>query len=113
MQELAASELWRNGPNWLKERLSSAPNPPMPEECLVEMKGHKLETTHGLLTIDEPLGIEQIMKCEKFSSLQRLLSTTSHVLRFCQTLLSKVRFTDVSHHDLVGKAEVLWIGASQ
>ena len=113
MQELDASELWRNGPNWIKERLHSSPNPPMPQVCLMEMKGHKLVTTHGLLTIDESLGIEQIMECEKFSSLRRLLSTISHVLQFFQTLLSKVCFTDVSYHNIVGKAEVLWIGASQ
>ena len=113
MQELAASELWMNGPAWLKGRLDSSPSPPMPEECLTEMKGLKPETTHGLLTIDESLGIEQIMECENFSSLRRLLSVTSHVLKFCQILLSKVRSTDVSSRDFVEEAEALWIRASQ
>ena len=79
MQELATSELWVNGPAWLKNKLHSSPNLPMPEECLAEMKDYKLEMTHGLLTIDEPLGIEKIMKCENFSSLRRLLSVTSHM----------------------------------
>ena len=58
MQEHAVSELWMNGLAWLKDKLHSSPNPPMPEECLTVMKSHKLETTLGLLTIDKSLGIE-------------------------------------------------------
>ena len=113
MQELAASELWRNGPTWLKGKLDSSRNPPLLEECLTEMKGHKLETTHSLLTIDEHLSIDQFMKLDNFSSLHRVLSVKSYLLKFCRTLLSKVHSTDFSGRDLVKEDEALWIGASQ
>ena len=102
-----------NRPAWLKGKLDSSPGPPTPGECLTEMKGHKIEAIHGLLTIDESLGIEQIMECKNFSFLHRLLSVTAHVLKFCQTLLSKVQSTDVSSQDLMEEAEVLWIRAFQ
>ena len=51
------------------------------------------------------------MKCKNFSSIRRLLSVTSYVLKFCNSLLSKVWHVDIS--SCVDETEVLWIGASQ
>ena len=113
MPELAASELWRNGPAWLKDQLDDFTDPQMPEECFTEMKGCQHEITHGLVTQDESLGIEKIMECENFSSLHRLLSVTAKVLKFCQTLSSRVRSTDIPSCNLLEEAKVHWISASQ
>ena len=111
-RELAASRLWMNGPDWLKDgEPGGSPDPLMPGECLAELK---TEVTHGLLTPVEPLGIDQLLKCEDFSSLHRLLSVTAHVLKFCNLLLSKVRpDTASADPDVLFRAEGLWISASQ
>jgi len=83
----------------------------MPDAYQVEMKA---ETTHGLLTASEPTGIGHVMKGENFSSFRRLISVTSHVLKFCHILLSKVRpdMTTTTSDDLA-KAEAFWLVESQ
>ena len=84
----------------------------MPEECRAEMK--KIELAHGLLAATEPPGIGQLMRCENFSSLRRLLAVTAYVLKFCRTLRSKVRHDSVSSTpDDFAKAEALWVAESQ
>ena len=113
IQELAASPLWMNGPVWLKgAKFYSPPHSQMPKECLTEMKGEKFEVTHGLLTSTEPPSIEEILKCEDFSSLCRLLSVTAHVLKFCHILLRKVSPDTAVTSDFLSIAETLWITAS-
>ena len=91
-----------------------SPDPQMPGECLAELKTDEPEVMHGLLIPVEPSGIDQLLKCEDFSSLHRLLSVTSHVLRFCNLLLSKVRpDTATADPDVLSRAEGLWVYASQ
>ena len=69
MQELAASQLWMNGPAWLKDgELGGLLDTQMPMECCAEMKCGKLETTHGLLTLTDPPGIEQFRRCTSSSA---------------------------------------------
>ncbi len=54
-QQLADSQLWMNGPEWLKTGELSGPSElQMPEECQAEMKADK---AHGLLAAVEPAGI--------------------------------------------------------
>jgi hypothetical protein len=114
-QELASSQLWASGPTWLEEsELDKTTDSEMPEECLVEMKREKMELTHGLLTSGDSPSIERIMSCEDFSSLRRLVSVTSLVLKFCKILLSKVRPSAVDTiSNFETTAETLWIVASQ
>ena len=85
----------------------------MPEECLIEMKNTKTETTHGLLAATDSPSIDKVMNCEEFSSLHRLLTVMAHVIKFGQVLLKKVRGTAVGDVDYKDKAETLWIKASQ
>ena len=113
-QELADSQLWTNGPSWLKEgEFNSLPDLQMPEDCRAEMK--KAEVTHGLLVATEPSGIDQLIRCEDFSSLHRLLSVTAKVLKFCQILLRKIRHNGVVNAtpDNCAEGEILWIVKSQ
>ena len=50
-QELTSSQLWGSGPTWLKnDEIGGSPDPQVSIKCLVELKGNKLDITHGLLT---------------------------------------------------------------
>ena len=113
MQELASSEVWLNGPIWLKDKSEPLDTPPMPDECLSELGRSDRLLTHGLLAADVGSGIEQVIDCAKYSSLSRLLLVTSLVLKFCHLLLSKVRHSKVVGDGFQTKAEVLWIQSSQ
>ena len=103
------------GPEWLADyALSGTVDLEMPEECRAEMKLHKTEVAHGLFVESPPPGIGQLMKCKDYSSFHRLLSVTSVVVRFCRTLLGKVRRGDVAATpDDLTRAETLWIAESQ
>ena len=92
-RELAASQLWKNGPDWLREiELSCAEvEIQMPEECNSEMKISKAQMLHSLLAKSTVPGIGLLMKCEDFSSFQRLTAATAIVLKFCPLLLECVR----------------------
>ena len=86
----------------------------IPKECLAEMKAKDLKLVHGLLATADTIGLSQIVKCEDFSSLDRLLSVTALVLKFCQRLQSKVQpEAAASSYDENSKAEELWILKSQ
>ena len=114
-QQLAHSQLWMNGPEWLKTGELSRPiELQMPEECQVEMKADKAETAHGLLATVEPTGIGQAMKGENFSSFNRLLGVTVNVRKFCRLLLKVVcpGATTAALEDLAN-AEALWVVESQ
>ena len=87
----------------------------MPENCLVEMKTKDKKSFHGLLTIQEKSGLRQIMNCEDFSTLDRLLQVTAQVLKFCRILQRKLlpEATDTSEADETARAKLLWIIESQ
>ena len=115
--ELSVNALWRDGPEWLREKQfrDSESELPMPENCLVEMKTMDKNSVHGLLTIKEASGLRQIMNCEDFSTLDRLLQVTAQVLRFCCILQRKLlqETTDTFEADETARAEMLWIIESQ
>ena len=114
-RELAESDLWPTEPVWLKNAdLGRSHHSQMPEECLVEVRHDRTEVTHGLLMPVESPAIEQLLNCKDYSSLRRLLTVTAHVLKFCYTLLSKVRSgPQDSPSDFRSAAEHRWIIASQ
>ena len=65
---------------------------------------------HGLLSTEHSTGVSEVMKCEDFSCLDRLLSVTALVVNFGQILLSKIRLpADSPSLDETRKCEVLWI----
>ena len=81
---------WLNGPEWLLTIELDESEPvggPMPEECLAEIR---VNESHGLLTAVERRGIGQLMCCEEFCSVTRLLGVTEKVLKFCRILLDKI-----------------------
>ncbi len=59
-QQLVDSQLWINGPEWLRTAEQSGPSElQMPEECQAHLKADKADTAHGLLAAMEPAGIGQ------------------------------------------------------
>ena len=110
-KQLVDSQLWMNGPDWLKTgELSSHVDLEMPEECRVEMK---VDKTHELLTTAEPSEIGQIMKEENFSSLSHLFAVTAIVLKFCRLLINKIQRKEGAAKDDLIQAEALWVIESQ
>ena len=87
----------------------------MPEDCMVEMKAKDKNLVHGLLTTQEPSGLGQIMNCEDFNILDRLLQVTAQVLKFCRILQCKLlpKVIDTSESEETARAEMLWIIESQ
>ncbi len=112
--ELSTKLLWHTGPPWLGQgelNRSAANEESQPyEECLSELKTDKI--VHGLLTDGIETGLSQIINCKKFGSFERLIATTSLVLKFCRRLLNKVCDTRNSF-DPRAEAEHRWILESQ
>ena len=65
-----------------------------PEECHQEMKSKN--AVHSLLTSSGRPCIGQLINCENFSSLDRLLQVTALVLKFTRLLCEKVQRTVVA-----------------
>ena len=121
--ELSVNALWRRGPDWLDATESehhpendlpeSDPSENMPDECAAELK---VREVHNLLVADA-VGIDQVMKCENFSSLSRLLRVTSHVLKFIDQLKKRITPGETTLQSTATadytRAEKLWIIASQ
>jgi len=76
--ELASCKLWRYGPDWLVEKNQKF-DYNMLEECLKEMRITHCNVVH---TAQTTLNLENIVCCENFSRLQRLLRVMAYVLRF-------------------------------
>ena len=93
---------WLSGPDWLctsqdlpgKEMDNDAE---VPEECHQEMKSKKAAHSLVVAQSHHPR-IGQLMSCETFSSLHRLLQVTAIVLNFVHLLRLKVRkSSDCTH----------------
>ena len=56
----------------------------MPIDCLAEMKC-SVEGIHSLI-INDSVDSEDVIQCERYSSLSRLLSVTAYVLKFIDSL---------------------------
>ena len=117
--ELTCNPVWLKGPIWLSESQGIIPDmdeEEPPEECLKEMKCKGDHTTHLVhsLLLDNKSTSEAVIKCEDFSTLDRLLRVTAHVIKFLETLKARSRHLDTTtEKSLTGadleKAELYWI----
>ena len=115
MLELSVSQLWRTGPGWLSmdAPICSDVEPVcMPELCASELKaGSKL--SHNLLAIERSNSVGEVISCEDFSTLQRLLRVTAYVQRAVNHF--KTRKASDPNHQItltppeIATAEMLWI----
>ena len=120
--ELSVSRLWNRGPTWLVSEqcdsmCANATIDNMPVDCLAEMKCSS-EVTH-MLMISDLVGSEDVIQCERFSSLGRLLSVTAYVLKFINSLKRAIAHHTASGEDLplttkeMNEAELLLIHIAQ
>ena len=81
--EVAVNQLWRRGPEWLYADVLPCPDSEpgcMPEECSVELTATALRSLN--LVVTESHGsIADLLSCENFSTLSRLLRVTAYIVR--------------------------------
>ena len=115
-ERLSKNKLWLHGPTWLQEgNISSGNATEMPEGCEVE---EKTKTTHLLLaaTAKNTSHIENLIPCQEYSNLKKLLRVSAHVIKAADLFIAKKTLPTVpvtlSPQELA-KAESLWITAVQ
>ena len=106
-----------HGPSWLtcpdldieEEELE------MPVESLQEMKSRDRKLIHSMLVTEKPkISLSQVIDCERFGNLHRLLRVTAYMLKFVRLLKHKVKGSEgtptkkLSAAD-VFEAECLWL----
>ena len=88
--ELVTNELWWNGPMWAATLCTDGSDEPvLPVECAQELIARD-RLTHNLLTPSSALNVSlrEVIACEEYSSLSRLLRVTAYVLRYIRILKS-------------------------
>ena len=118
--ELAGSSLWCHGPSWLINVITkdNDGDTSMPEECLKEIKTTHCPT-HSLLTAEGSNNLSNIIHCENYSNLLRLLKVTAYVCRFVEKVRAKIRGVNAKELNSeltaakLNKAERLWVIESQ
>ena len=84
--ELSMCEQWVNGPRMIE---SIEPKfGTILEKCSEEMK---TRVSHNLLVNSNPTSIGNMLQCQNFSSLERMLTVTAYVLKFVELLRSKLK----------------------
>ena len=82
--ELATCELWWNGPTWaVNSNIIESEGQVIPAECEEELTTRG-RSTHNLLTSSSASNVKlhEVVTCEQYSTLSRLLRVTAYVLRF-------------------------------
>lgn len=93
-RQLATSELWHSGPEWLcyyEEEICVAE--PVPEACLTEMtvkKQYHLNTSAFVFSADNA-GISNLIDISRFSDLGSLLRVTAYVFQFVKNLKARLK----------------------
>ena len=117
--ELSRNRLWLSGPDWLSTCQDlpdedSGTDVEVLEECRQEMKSKKVAHT---LVVAQGHGprLGQIISCENFSSLHRLLRVTALVLKFVCLLhlLKEGRSNVLAPTDCLDQARLYWLKDAQ
>ena len=103
LSELANSQLWFHGPEWLSEDSlqEDTMNPTeVPEECLAELQAR------GTLNLLNPTcrGLSTLINVRSTNDINSLLRVTAYVLLF----VKKLKKSNPPLSDLVCQAETLW-----
>lgn len=104
--ELAASKLWRKGPDWSDFPMQLPEE--IPEQCVVEMKAAECKSTHNILNPSQMLSVSVVIDCECYSTIHKLYRVTAYVLKFIDLLRKRVGSANLTIRDL-HLSETLWI----
>ncbi|CAB4030996.1 Hypothetical predicted protein [Paramuricea clavata] len=89
----SGSILWHSGSDWLGQTTKKLEDGDEqcvpPEECLAEMKITKPPSLSTLTLSNSSHGLNDIIRCERFGTLKRLLRVTAYVLRFVKAVQHK------------------------
>ena len=112
--DLEDNDLWINGPQWLGSPSESdhTLEEPMPAEYAVELRAEDRPATVSLIVTKDSVDISQLIDCQKYSSMLKLLQVTTYLLRFVANLKNKTP-SKASNSSYQAQAEVLWIKAAQ
>ena len=75
---LSLSQLWSEEPEWLNGDISEIPfeDLTIPEECVTELRSTE---SCNLLATEERKGLSEIIDCQQYSSINRLLGVTQQL----------------------------------
>ena len=114
-RELIDNQLWLHGPSWLHSEIPDVEDQiEMPELCRPDQKNPKNTVT--LLVTGDPINISSLIKCENFSSKERLFRVTAYVLRFVKHMKQRSERARASGHitpEELHQAESYWLKESQ
>ena len=105
--ELTANQLWRCGPDWLRNTsppLIVPPTQDIPELCTAELK----VGTHSLLIPPSSCRLSDIIDVKRFSSMDKLCRVTSRLLLFLK-ILKRTCESPVVTADVMAEAERMWV----
>ena len=114
LPDLSLSRLWSEGPEWLNDDISEIhlDDITIPEECVTELRGTE---SYNLLVTEERKGLSEIIDCQRYSNINRLLSVTAYVLRIMNNIRQttdkngKVHTSITLSANEISSAETLWI----
>ena len=118
--DVSVNQLWRRGPEWLNKDSvalhTKFETDDMPEECSYELKAAIMKSIN-LVTTDSRSAIDDLMTCQNYSNLSRLLRVTAQVVRavrrFKRVKSRNVDAPTTITSEELEEAEKLWITSAQ
>ena len=88
------------------------------KECMAELKVKHQSQFHKAFSLLVTSGLETLIRCENYSSLQRLLRTTAYVLKFISNVKSKAKGLEAAlgpglDSSDIAASKLYWIKACQ
>ena len=116
--DLAKNDLWLNGPQWLGAVCDERPQIEMPAECSIELQAKDRPVVLRVTATKDNSNVEELIDCQQYSSLHKLLNVTGRVLEFVHRLGMKTRQAVADDTTSAGlnhfqRAEILLVRAAQ
>ena len=114
--KLVNNLLWWRGPQFINSDNVQIPNQDV-FNIIEKSKSDFYETVKMNNVVEKVVGVREVVDCEKYSSLEKLLRVTCFVRRFVFNLKTKVRGENLLKGELstleIENSEVLWLKYEQ